>query len=385
MSLRGALASIVLLTVALLLCATPRAGAEDEKRTFERVEYRPAKDDATIVSLDLVSPTQAELVPAKDAKTVLATWSLERGPTLRLVTADGSVYHFTLKADGATSFLPRRELLTAVSGAAWHAATVADPRRVGDLDMFSTGDEKDDAFVLYEGGQADWIRYRAGAIVAARSEKRPDGALVLKRSDNATRVFLPSDGAWREEATQRTYWPAVEMRNRRVCLNNLAQLAQIFVMSMMENKAKAMKYGGVATPLSWRKSQGIIRRGQELVLRCPCDPQLRALDEACRKAYDDVDLANPPTDLCSYAFRDFKEYPLQVDDKDKQVIACCRQGRDGRTPHHKGGICVAFDTGEAAFFTNEELSVPPGETIIVGEDTNTRGLGLHKVVQVAKH
>jgi prepilin-type N-terminal cleavage/methylation domain-containing protein len=160
-----------------------------------------------------------------------------------------------------------------------------------------------------------------------------------------------------------------EQQRRTGCLNNLSQLGQVFLMEKQENPAKAMKYSGVALWLSYRKNASSIKRGEEKSLWCPGDNGVVLPEtEDDKKKWDNVDLDNPSDDLCSYAARDFKNYPLNVEAKDKQIIGSDRQGPNGRTMHHQDVIVCVFEGGDAQFMKRAELGVNTENPIVIGPE-----------------
>lgn len=163
--------------------------------------------------------------------------------------------------------------------------------------------------------------------------------------------------------------PQMQERQKRLtCQQNLNQLGSLFSMRSMEKPGKP-KYDGVSLFLSWRKTKDLIQGGKEDVLLCPGDYGVKALDsDDARKAYDDIDLANPPTDMCSYAVRDFTNSPIPAEKKDAEILACDRQGPDGKTMHHNNGINVVYDDGQVKFFERGEIGISPDEPIVVGAD-----------------
>jgi prepilin-type N-terminal cleavage/methylation domain-containing protein len=168
-----------------------------------------------------------------------------------------------------------------------------------------------------------------------------------------------------------------ETQRQTSCMNNLSQLGQVFLMQNADSRAKAQKYSGVALWLSYRKNASEIKRGDERVLVCPGDPGVTAPEtEDDKKKWDNADLENPPNDLCSYAARDFKGHPLQVESKDKEIIGSDRQGNDGKTMHHKGVIICVFAAGDAQKMTREELGLSSDDThpIVIGPEAESKTL-----------
>jgi prepilin-type N-terminal cleavage/methylation domain-containing protein len=149
-----------------------------------------------------------------------------------------------------------------------------------------------------------------------------------------------------------------ETQKQTTCMNNLSQLGQIYLLEAGENRGRAQKYSGVALWLSYRKGTKHIQRGDERALICPGDQGVAAPDTPDdQKKWDNADLDNPPSGLCSYAARDFKAYPMNVESPDKEIVGCDRQGEDGKTMHHKNVIIIAFDHGDAQKMTREELGL----------------------------
>jgi hypothetical protein len=158
--------------------------------------------------------------------------------------------------------------------------------------------------------------------------------------------------------------------HRAECGNNLSRLGERLRAMTPDKRRATMKLGGAAMFLSWRKDGRVVRRGDESLLRCPDDPDLRALNDDARTAYDQVDLANPPDDLCSYAVRDFDRWPLPTEGSLRgEIIACCRQGRDGATPHHRGGVVALFGEGDVQFLTRDDLGLVADEPLVVGPES----------------
>lgn len=156
--------------------------------------------------------------------------------------------------------------------------------------------------------------------------------------------------------------------SRFACANNLSQLGGLYVVRT-EGPAWRPR-SGPALFLGWRKD-GTIRPGEEAVLVCPGDQSVTPPDTPeARARYDTVDLDHPPADLCSYAIRDFKRFPLDPESSEPQVIAVC-VGRDG-TLRHKGGVNVLYDNGSARFVEIselEELGLPSGAKPVPGPDS----------------
>jgi prepilin-type N-terminal cleavage/methylation domain-containing protein len=166
-----------------------------------------------------------------------------------------------------------------------------------------------------------------------------------------------------------------ESQRQLTCMNNLSQLGQVYLMQAQENRAKAQKYSGVSLWLSYRKNGTDIKRGDERVLICPGDQGVLLPEtEEDKKKWDNVDLANPSADLCSYAARDFVNFPINIENKDKEMVGCDRQGANQRTPHHKGVIVCVYEAGDAQKMTREELGISSESDIVIGPEAENKSL-----------
>jgi len=173
-----------------------------------------------------------------------------------------------------------------------------------------------------------------------------------------------------------------EQSHKTGCLGNLGQLGGVYLSEAMQNKGRAQKYSGVALWLSYRKDASNIKRGDEKALICPGDNVAVPENDEDKKRWDNVDLNNPDSNLCSYAARDFVNFPTSVESKDKEIIGSDRQGTNQRTSQHKGGICCVFEGGDAQFFTREELSIPSESDIVIGPEASNANL--KKVVYIVR-
>ena len=72
---------------------------------------------------------------------------------------------------------------------------------------------------------------------------------------------------------------------------------------------------------------------------------------------------------CSYAVRDFKRFPLDPNSKELEIIACDRMGPEGRTSHHRDGLCVLFSNGSMKFMDRAALGIDPWGEFTVGPDS----------------
>lgn len=161
--------------------------------------------------------------------------------------------------------------------------------------------------------------------------------------------------------------PLVQERNRRLgCQKNLKELGTLFSSYRMEKQGKP-KYDGVSMLLYFRVMRNEVKKGQETLYFCPGDQTMTPPTTPEQQAkYDDVNLDDPPTDLCSYSVRDFTNYPLKAETPDLEIIACDRQGADGRTQHHDGGLVVLYNDGSSKWMDREALGLSAEAPIVVG-------------------
>jgi prepilin-type N-terminal cleavage/methylation domain-containing protein len=174
-----------------------------------------------------------------------------------------------------------------------------------------------------------------------------------------------------------------ETAAQTTCMSNLNELGHVYISKSMESKPAAQRYSGVALWLSYRKTGSEVRRGQEKALMCPGDPSFKLpQNEEDWKQWDNVDLENPSDDLCSYAARDFKAYPINVESPEKEIIGCDRQGSNGRTQHHRGVIICTFNEGDAQKMSREELGITADADIVIGPEAQANML--KKVVYIKR-
>ncbi len=162
--------------------------------------------------------------------------------------------------------------------------------------------------------------------------------------------------------------PLVQDRNQRLaCAKNLKEVGTLFINYNQENQGRP-KYDGVSMFLYFRVTTKDIRKKEEAVLVCPGDQQVAnpSAPETQAKYDDEVDLTNPPDDLCSYAVRDFSNHALSVESDEAQIIACDRNGLNGRTLHHRDGVNVLYDNGSAKFMSREDLGISGNADVVVG-------------------
>jgi prepilin-type N-terminal cleavage/methylation domain-containing protein len=174
---------------------------------------------------------------------------------------------------------------------------------------------------------------------------------------------------------------AIDRSNRQQCAGHLTGLGVVYQQMRAERPGRPL-HNGQSLFLSWRKKRDPVRFGEEDTLLCPGDPSaVFPRNDDDRARWDDVDLAHPDPDLCSFAVRDFRRHPTGPDGK-VQIIACDRQGATGDTSHHRGGINVLFDNGTTRFLDREELGLGAGDPIVVGPDAEHEML--RQVVTVSK-
>lgn len=357
------------------------ARAGDSDASFKPVEFIADADQGrpTVHRISLTSEKEAEITVARGARPVRGTWSVIGGPAIRFVGPDGTVRRFGVTTDGlhdgGASFEPPAK-------SAWLAALAADAARREEparQTVRTTG-----ASVCYleriAAGEGDWFESdEVGVAVALREQ---DAKTLHLRFPDGTEMKLVRNGPGWDDATPGVAQAFDERRARLTCQQNLSGIGRILV-SLRVTSGWRPKHDGVAWILELRKSREWIRPGDESVFRCPGDPARQGLAAArASTEYDTMDLANPPRGLCSYAGRDFTSFPLDPESAEREPIACCRQGDDGRTPHHKGGICVAFDDASVAFLTPKDLGLSPGDPIVVGPDSKSPIL--RKLVYVKK-
>ena len=147
-----------------------------------------------------------------------------------------------------------------------------------------------------------------------------------------------------------------ETKRKTTCMTNLMQLSHAYLEDALENGAKARRWSGSAMWLSRRHRVGESR------LLCAGDPSVRLPEsDTDRAAWDAVDLANPARHLCSYAGRDFVEFPIDPEINDLQPIGAC--------VHHRGGAVVAFDVGTVLFMTRKDLGISEDDEIRCGPES----------------
>lgn len=177
-------------------------------------------------------------------------------------------------------------------------------------------------------------------------------------------------------------WIAAEVRRVKArdyvlhCQRNLRELSTLLLLSMRDGSADEVlnECSGASVLLSFRVTDGAIKEGWETLFICPADED--AINPTPAQ-YDGLDLHDPEAvrGLCSYAVRDFGRFPLDPLPDEPQILACDRQGDDGCTQHHLGGldgmsgINVAFSDGSVKFLTHDELGLSGDDQIVVGPDS----------------
>lgn len=165
--------------------------------------------------------------------------------------------------------------------------------------------------------------------------------------------------------------PLVQERAARsTSTNNLKQLYTLYTTDKMDRGTARPRYDGATLWLSFRK-KGDIKRGQEEVLLCPRDPDVLPIETPEHRAkYDEINLEDPPRNMCSYAARNFTAYPMKAESIDLQVIGGLRQGANGRTQHYADGTILMYEDGSVRFVDREELGLPAEAEIVIGDDSD---------------
>jgi len=169
--------------------------------------------------------------------------------------------------------------------------------------------------------------------------------------------------------------PADRFPKHTGCANHLRQIGGLLCVEALEHGAYP-DHGGAPLLFEWRRAH-FIQRGREAVFIYPDDPDAREpVGAAASLLYETVDVTDAAAlaPLCSYAVRDFARFPVDPDGKDPETgevawVACDRQGADGRTPHHEGGLNVLFADGAVQLWDRERLGIADDEPIVVGPDS----------------
>jgi len=193
----------------------------------------------------------------------------------------------------------------------------------------------------------------------AHAEDDPLTVAMRKRLDVSFVVF---SGETAKVGSPPADWRTRLLR-RLTCEDNLSRLGTLYLDRAQENRAKTQTHSGSALWLSMRKGGEEVRRGEERVLLCPCDASVRPpRSKLDLTAWDDVDLARPKPGLCSYAGRDFVQFPIAPTSGDEPIGACLR---------HAGGAVVVFDFGLVTFLSLEELGLSSDSEKTVGRDSKS--------------
>ncbi len=163
--------------------------------------------------------------------------------------------------------------------------------------------------------------------------------------------------------------PKIQDQSKRTtCANNLRQLGAMFVAAQTAKPGRPPAVGA-SLWLHFRKIHEI-QEGKEAILMCDGDQTVtRIATEADSKRYDDVDLSNPDTSLCSYMGRDFDNFPMSQEAPKGQIIGCDRNTANFRTVHHRGGLNVLWEDTAVQFLDRQYLQIEATEDIIVGPES----------------
>lgn len=388
MRVRSVLTMVMAVLLAVVSAASPAARAgDDPAKPWKRVEYQAGASRKSMASVVLTSRTDAELVPKAGAEPLRGTWSVlslprpGRSPAvvLRIVLPDRRVLWLPMVEAGLGDRVDAygdKARMTLAAGRPWHDSTYGELKRAAKpSDGFLA--KSGEGCYLHADGTADWETSTSAGVRAVDATRTSDGTVAVAFPDGTHRVFRPTAAGYADAATGEAFTSIRELELRARCTMNLAQIAGLFIV-----RPGKPTHDGAAVLLSWRTTKSCIQPGEEWLLRCPSDPHLRTLDEAASAAYGGADLKDPPLDLCSYAVRDFTRFPLRESRASTQILACDRQGKDGKTPHHPDGVCVAFDDGRVKFMTRADLGLKPDEPIVVGPDSTVEMLRI--VCQVPK-
>ena len=147
------------------------------------------------------------------------------------------------------------------------------------------------------------------------------------------------------------------------------QLGGIYTSESME-KPGLPPHVGASLWLYYRQKH-FIQKTREEVLTCPGDNTVRIpANEQDSAIYDELNLADPPLEVCSYMGRDFVNFPLSNEAEAAQIIGCDRNGTDNQTPHHRDGLNILYDDGAVQFKDREFLGLTPDDPIVVGPNSD---------------
>ena len=155
-----------------------------------------------------------------------------------------------------------------------------------------------------------------------------------------------------------------EKQRQAACMNNLAQLGQIWLMRSQANRRRAQAHSGPGLLLDFL-TDADVKRGDERIFVCTGDPVAHAPETAEEhRAYAAVDLDNVPRSLCSYAGRDFRNFPIDVGGAvNREPVAACL--------NHRRGAVVLFEAGDVQLVSREELGLGDEDEVIVGPDSKS--------------
>ena len=159
-------------------------------------------------------------------------------------------------------------------------------------------------------------------------------------------------------------WRMNESTRQETCASNLSVLAAIYVAAALENRVELHRRSGSALWLAMRKDGVKVGRGQENLLLCPGDGSVDRPSPGQIPAWDEVNLDDPPRELCSYAGRDFASFPIDDSLGQPHAIGACI--------HHRGVAIVAFDDGSVRKMGREELGLAPDDDIVCGPESKSR-------------
>jgi len=163
------------------------------------------------------------------------------------------------------------------------------------------------------------------------------------------------DAPWVGEATRVTS-----------CPENLGKLGELFHEWRAEHPGDEPRSGpGFLIAL---RREHRIAPGDEELLVCPSDGfALHPTSRHLSMRYDMVNADDPESfaGMVSYAFRDFAHHPIATDEDPNPILAACRCGKDGKSPHHRGGLYVLHVSGRVRFVPWETLGVDPLEGVVL--------------------
>lgn len=156
------------------------------------------------------------------------------------------------------------------------------------------------------------------------------------------------------------------------CMSNLVELAKEYGRARDGGRLDPTLHGS-AQILSWFDGTGLPRESEKSLL-CPADAGVFIpVTDADLRAFHPAgaDALRAARGLGSYAVRDFERFPIDPSSTEKQPILCDRQGADGRTPHHRDSIVIAFDSGDVQKYSREHLGLGPDDPIVVGPESKS--------------